>query len=232
MRKTTIGITLIILAMVLTACGSSNSSTANGAGSTTSSRNGGSTRTATLTPTSILAIGTFKLEGTPQAVDATEAAKLIPLWQLMNQLDASSSTAPQEVTATVNAIQAAMTPTQVQAINGMQISSRDIFTVLQQSGALPAGGFGGTGQNGSGSTRTGNSGFGGSGNFGGGNRNGGGGGGGAFILGGGQFGGANPTGTRTPSSTGAGTSGNGIGGFNNVLITQLIKLLQAKVQPS
>lgn len=228
MRKTTIGITLIILAMILTACGSSNSPTASSSGSAASNRNGSSataSRNVALTPTTTLAIGTFKLEGTPETIDATEAAKLIPLWQLINQLDTSSSTAPQEITATVNAIQAAMTPMQIQTIHSMQISSRDIFTVLQQSGALPAGGFGGTGQNGSGSTRTGNGG-----NFTGGNRNGGGGG-GNFIFGGSPLGGGNATATRTPNSSGTGTNGNGIGGFNTILVTQLIKLLQSKMQP-
>ncbi len=227
MRKTTIGITLIILAMILTACGSSNSPAAGGSGSAASNRGSGSARTAALSPTTKLAIGTFKLEGTAQAVNATEAAKLIPLWQLMNQLDTSSSTAPQEVTATENAIQAAMTPAQIQAIDGMQISQRDIFTVLQQSGALPSGGFGGggAGQNGSGFTRTGNGG-----NF----RGGGGGGGGGlgFLFGGGnrpQQAAGN--GATANGGTGTGASGGGIGSFNSTLILQLVKLLQSKVQP-
>ena len=220
MRKTTIGITLIILAMILTACGSSNSPTASGSGSAASNRSGGSAPSAALTPTTKLAIGTFKLEGTPQAVNATEAAKLIPLWQLMNQLDTSSSTAPQEVTATENAIQAAMTPAQVQAIDGMQISQRDIFTVLQQSGALPSGGSGGggAGQNGSGFPRSGNGG-----NF----RGGGGGGGLGFLFGGGPN--APRTGTGTPTAGSGAGAGSGIGGFNSALITQLIKLLQSRV---
>ena len=217
MRKTTIGISLVILAMILTACGSSGTTTANGSGSTSSTGNNSSTASRTPNPTTILAVGTFKLEGSAQAVDATEAAKLIPLWQLMNQLETSSSTAPQEVTAVVNAIQNTMTPAQIQAIHGMQISQRDVFTVLQESGALPAGGFGtGTGSSQSGTTRNGN----------GGNR-GNGGGGLGFLFGGSPGGSA--TATRTPGSN-TGTSGSGIGGFNATLITQLIKLLQSKAQ--
>ncbi len=216
MRKKTLGITLIVLlAMILTACGATTS----GSGPAASNRSGGSFRTAALTPTTRLAIGTFKLEGTPQAVNTTQAAKLIPLWQLMNQLETGSSTAPQEVTATENAIQAAMTPAQVQAIDGMQISQRDIFTVLQQSGALPSGGAG-TGQNG-GFTRSGN----------GGNFRGGGGGGLGFLFGGGnrpQQSGNNGT---PAASNGAGSSGSGLGSFNSALIAQLIKLLQSKAQP-
>ncbi|MCL4529381.1 MAG: hypothetical protein M1282_08215 [Chloroflexi bacterium] len=223
MRRKTLGITLIVvLAMILTACGA----TTNGSGFTASNQSGGSARTAALTPTTMLAIGTFKLEGTPQAVNAAEAAKLIPLWQLMNQLETSSSTAPQEVTATVNAIQAAMTPAQVQAIQGMQISQRDVFTVLQQSGAFPSGfGGGGAGQNG-GFTRSGNGG-----NFGGGNR-GGGGGGLGFLFGGGPGGAARTPGANgAAANSGAGASGGGIGSFNSTLILQLVKLLQSKVQP-
>ncbi len=224
MRKKTLGITtLIILAMTLAACGS-NSPTASGSGSNTSNRGGGfggGGASRTPNPMTVLAVGTFKLEGTPQAVDATEAAKLIPLWQLMNQLETSSSTAPQEITATVNAIQAAMTPAQIQAIQGMQISQRDVFTVLQESGALPSGFGNFSGQNGSGATRTGNNG----------NFRGGGGGGLGFLFGGGP-GGARPqngTGATANNGTGA-AAGSGVGGFNSALITQLIKLLQAKIQ--
>ncbi len=219
MRKTILGTTIILLALLLAACGSSPASTASG--SSNFSRNSSSAANRPPSETMILAVGTIKLDGTPQAVNAAEAAKLIPLWQLMNQLNASSSTAPQEITAVVNAIQSTMTPDQTQAIQNMQISQRDIFTVLQQTGGFQGGGGNGQG----GFTRSGNGG-----NFGGANRNAGGGGGGlGFLFGGGPTAG---TATRTPSSSssGTGTAGGGLNSFTTVLIDQLIKLLQTKAQ--
>ena len=41
-----------------------------------------------------LAIGTLKMEGTPQAVTAKEATDLLPLWQAVKSLSASTNTAP------------------------------------------------------------------------------------------------------------------------------------------
>jgi hypothetical protein len=212
MRKTSIGAIRIILAMILTACGSNGSA----ASSSTSSANTGSGGTSRATSrTTVLAVGTFKLEGTPQAVDKNMAAKLLPLWQLMTQLNASSSTAPQEVTAVEDDIQTTMTSQQVQAIQGMQITQRDVFTVLQQTGAASFG----AGQNGS--TRGGNN-----------NRGGGNGGGGlGFLFGGGPGGapggGVPRAGSGTPTAGGSGFSS---GASTTVLITQLIKLLESKIQ--
>ena len=70
-----------------------------------------------ITPETKLALGTLKLEGTPLAVDKATAAKLLPLWQLLLQLNTSSAAAPQEVTAVIDEIQATMTPAQSQAID-------------------------------------------------------------------------------------------------------------------
>ena len=87
--------------------------------------------TTPLNPEAKLALGTIKLEGTKQAVDPKMAAKLIPLWQLLAQLNSSSSSAPQEVTAVVDQIKSTMTPDQVKTINGMKLTQADIFTAFQ-----------------------------------------------------------------------------------------------------
>ena len=46
---------------------------------------------APLSADSELAVGILKLENTAQAVDAKEAAELLPLWQLLSELKSSSS---------------------------------------------------------------------------------------------------------------------------------------------
>jgi hypothetical protein len=140
-------------AVALTACASTNSR-GNGFTGNGSTGDGNSFRASsarTLTPEAKLALGTIKLEGTQQAVDANTAGKLLPLWQLMVQLQSSSSTAPQEVTAVTDAIKAAMTPQQVTTIEGMSVTTADIFSLLQSEAQA----------SGSGSGRTGSSGFGG-----------------------------------------------------------------------
>ncbi len=74
-----------------------------------------------------LAIGTLNLEGTGQAVDSAAAAKLLPLWELLEQLDTSGSAAPQEVTAVIEEIQLNMTSAQIQAINAMKIDQSQLL---------------------------------------------------------------------------------------------------------
>jgi hypothetical protein len=66
-----------------------------------------------------LAIGTLKMEGTPQAVTAKEATDLLPLWQAVKSLSASTNTAPSEITAVYKQIEGVMTPEQTQAIQKM-----------------------------------------------------------------------------------------------------------------
>ncbi len=52
-----------------------------------------------------LALGTLDLEDTDQAVNASEAARLLPLWELLNQLETSGSAAPAEIKAVLDQIQ-------------------------------------------------------------------------------------------------------------------------------
>lgn len=70
-----------------------------------------------------LAFGTLRLEGTANAVTAAEAAKLLPLWQALKTLTASSTSATEEVIAVQNQISAAMTPAQIGAIAGLKLTN-------------------------------------------------------------------------------------------------------------
>jgi hypothetical protein len=142
--KKTLVTTLILFALTLTACGATNAQAANppgnvsGNGTSTGDGNGNSFNTAPLALASELVIGTFKLEGTSNAVTAGEAAKLIPLWQVYKDLSASKSAAQQEIDALATQIQETMTPEQVQAIKDLKLTRRDEFQTMQYLGIASA----------------------------------------------------------------------------------------------
>jgi hypothetical protein len=81
-----------------------------------------------------LLVGTFKLEKNANAVDAAAADALIPLWQEMKAL-ASDETATQADFDSLNeAIKAAMTPAQVQAILAMNLTQHDQYFLMRKLG--------------------------------------------------------------------------------------------------
>jgi len=134
---------LIIFMLTLTACGAAS----NGTQQATSGQAEGS-----LPIQEQVLIGTFKLEGTPQAVTSEQAAQLIPLWQVYKDLSTSDTAAQEEIDGLVQQIQGTMTPDQMQAIKDMNITRQDLFTVMQDQGITQGGGQGNgnrpSGQNG------------------------------------------------------------------------------------
>lgn len=230
MRRPLFLVCLLTAALILTACGSRSPSGfgANNGGSGNGFRSF-SGRNTTLSPEAKLALGTLKLEGTKAAVDPRMAAKLIPLWQLLGQLDSSTSAAPQEVNAVLDAIHATMAPEQLTAINSMTLSGADIFAVLQQDSQ--ASGAGGTSGGGAGAFGR-NRGNGGNGGF--------------FFVGGGPgpaggpgggFGGAgfrnNNGGTSTTSQASAEQAAQATQAreraISTLVINQLVRLLETKL---
>jgi len=85
-----------------------------------------------------LAIGTLKLEGTEFAIASDQAVDLLPLWQVLNNLDSSDSAAPEEVTAITEQIQETMTPEQLAAIDDMNLTGESIFATMQELGLVNA----------------------------------------------------------------------------------------------
>ena len=209
MKHAALSVTLLVAGAMLAACASGSNSGA----------------ALTITPETKLALGTLKLEGTPQAVDKDTAAKLLPLWQLLQQLSTGTSTAPQETTAVLDQIEATMTSEQRQAIESMQITQADFLTAFQQArSSASTGGTGGTRPSGSGGTNSG-------------------GGGQAFFFGGGppaggfpgggfSAGAAGNGGTGTPSasqdSTSSGTQGAANRGATFV-VAEVVRLLESKI---
>ncbi len=197
-------VTTVLLALVMVACGAKASaavaSTSNPApNGTPGARNFG---TQPLPLAESLVIGTFKLEGTNNALTPTQAAALVPLWQAYAQLTTSNTAAQAEIDAVVSQIQSTMTPQQVQAISALKLTRQDLFTTMSNLGLTNGSGGNGTpGASGTPGARTG----GGGGFFpGGGDAGGppGGGGGGFGGFGGGGAGGGGGTTTRpTPNAT-------------------------------
>jgi hypothetical protein len=72
-----------------------------------------------------LAQGTLNLEGTDQAVNAEQAQELAPLWEILADLSVSATAAPEELAATVEAIEAGMTAKQLDAIGAMDVETAE-----------------------------------------------------------------------------------------------------------
>ena len=83
MKKITITV-MLLLTLFLTACGTQTSVT-------------GTPAAEGLAAAAELALGTFKLEGTEQAVTAEQSANLLPLWQVYQSLTASDTAAQAEI---------------------------------------------------------------------------------------------------------------------------------------
>jgi hypothetical protein len=234
MKKTLITI-LILCTLTLTACGTSNVQATQPAANATPG-SGNNFRNTPMPLAEELMIGTFKLEGTPNAVTAEEAAQLLPLWQVYKDLTSSTSAAQAEIDALAQQIQGTMTPAQVQAITAMKLTRADMSKTMQDMGIVQAGR-----PNASGTPQAGNR-QGGGNDFGGGGPGGpeGGPGGGPGGPEGGPGGGQgfnngqniSPEQMATFQARGSQNGGNGGRGFANripsALFDALIKLLESK----
>ena len=111
--------TLIIAGLLLTACTSALTGTPSGSAGSS------------LPIETQLAVGTLKLDGKEQAIDAEEAEQLLILWKTYKQLSESDTVAQAEVDGLVAQIQETMAAGQVQAIKAMQITQQDVSTSTQ-----------------------------------------------------------------------------------------------------
>ncbi len=132
MKKATLTV-ITILILTLTACsGASNSSQTFSGQQNNASASG-------LPTASKLLVGSFKLEKTGLAITQKQAVDLLPLWQVYKDLSSSDTAAQEEIDALTEQIQETMTPEQMNAINGMNLTQRDIFTLMQEQGIQFAG---------------------------------------------------------------------------------------------
>ncbi len=156
-----------------------------------------------MAPALQLAAGTLKLEGSEQAIDAASAAKLLPLWQLLGQLESSSATAPQEISTVIDQIRLNMSASQLKAIDSMSLTEAQLGST--SANAAKASG-----------TQTASSVPGGAGGL------------GMFTGGGPMDGGPMPGGPRSSSSSGSSASSSSAASPS--LIDQVIQLLEKRVQ--
>lgn len=232
MKKSTT-LLILILGLLLTACGSASPSGnfTNSAAQPSGTQNGSS---AGLSPALQVAMGTLKLDKTTNEITAKQAADLLPLWETLQVLENSDTAATQEKEALIAQIQETMTRDQMQTIAEMGLTRQDMATLLQAQGQTFASN---SGQNGNGSSSSNTT-----------RRNFGNGGGGGFFVGGGGpppdgggFGGGNfqGQGTRTQSTNNGSTQNSNRRQFtidpNRIptpLIQAVIEYLKKKAGPS
>ncbi|HUH98896.1 MAG TPA: hypothetical protein VLZ89_16165 [Anaerolineales bacterium] len=120
--KTKMFVTIILIALVLTACGTTATASQSAAATSKSKSFSGQAE---------LIVGLFKLEGTARAVTAQQAAQLLPLWEVMKVLAASDTAAQVEIDAAARQIRETLTPSQLQAITAMQLTEGDVAAFEQ-----------------------------------------------------------------------------------------------------
>jgi hypothetical protein len=106
---------------------------------TTSSQTTGTGNTASLSTAAELLVGTFKLEGTGQSVTSDQAKQLLPLWEMLQSLSTSSTSATEEIQAVVDQIKSTMTSDQMTAITAMKLTQQDMMSLMSQNMALASG---------------------------------------------------------------------------------------------
>jgi len=114
MKKT---IVLSILALILTACGNSQTVSVQASD--------------VLPVASQLVLGTIQLEGTEQAVTSEQAKELLPMWQVYQDISNSSTAAQEEVDGLIEQIQETMSTGQMQAITEMNLTQQDVFAAIR-----------------------------------------------------------------------------------------------------
>lgn len=132
------GMTLVPIAFVVIGCGGGATPTAAGLADAYTSSNLPAGYEEALPAATQLALGTFLLEGTPNAITPEQAQGLLPLWKALQGGAAQTSS---EVNAVLGQIERAMTPGQLQAIAALRLTRQDLATWVQERGGngLPAG---------------------------------------------------------------------------------------------
>ena len=121
MKKLTL-FSLTILAILLSACSTQTPQAA--------------PAQAELNTESKLIVGTFKLDGTEQAVTKDQAKQLVILWQVYQEISQSNTAAQEEVDGLLKQIEGTMTDAQTQAITNLNLSQRDVMSLMQEKGLM------------------------------------------------------------------------------------------------
>ena len=123
MKKWMLVSLVIGIVLTLTACGTTQSSSA----STTASTS--------LSPEEQLLVGTFKLESTTLAISTDQADQLLPLWETLHSMASSGTAASQEVDAVISQIESTMSAEQISSITAMNLTQQDLAAAVRDTGA-------------------------------------------------------------------------------------------------
>ena len=124
---------LLVLTLAITACGGSPNTVEPVSGPQ------GGPAAGELSAPMQLAIGTIKLDETENAVTPEQASELLPLWQTLQVLYASDTSADQEMDALITQLQETMTVEQTQAITTLNLTRQDMMSIMQEQGTMMGG---------------------------------------------------------------------------------------------
>ncbi|MEJ5224531.1 MAG: hypothetical protein WHV44_08750 [Anaerolineales bacterium] len=136
---------ILLLALVLSACGANASaplSTDVPSNAQYTSPNLDTTYENALPVRLQLTLGTLMLDGTPQAITPEQARELLPLYQALQALTASGTAAEAETNAVLAQIEATFTTEQLAAIRAMQLTTPKMQEWAAQNGLTLGSGTG------------------------------------------------------------------------------------------
>lgn len=135
MKKLPVWISILLTAAMLAACSGGQTARGTRSGSP-GTQQGTAAGGAQMSDAMLLALGTFKLEDTDQAVTAAQAKNLLPLWKAVKSIGASDTAAQAEIDALYRQIKESMTSEQWKAIQAMNLTMQDAQTIMAQVGAM------------------------------------------------------------------------------------------------
>ena len=97
----------------------------------------------------LLALGSLKLSETDHPLTKEQAPQMLMLWQALNNLTQSGTSAEEEVSALLSQIELAFSPEQIASINAMKLTQTELQAWAQENGITVGTGTGldgGTGQ--------------------------------------------------------------------------------------
>lgn len=169
MKKLRYFVLILMIAIILTACGSKEQNTASEIPAETGSDDLNAPAISKSTNPSeipqnktfnyeyegalsnrlLLALGSLKLAETDNPITVEQAPQMLILWQAFNNLTRSGTSAEAEVEALISQIEQSFTLEQIEAINDMALTQVDLQTWAQENGITIGSGTGtgtGTGQ--------------------------------------------------------------------------------------
>jgi hypothetical protein len=132
---------ILLLILIIVACSAAAPATTPAATGNTSAQGTPVPGGFEMPPLTRLVYGTLALEDTDEAVSPEQAATLLPLWQAIQALSASDTTAEAEMAALQNQLKAAYRLEQIAVIEAMPLGAEDIQAIMEDLG-LEFGNFG------------------------------------------------------------------------------------------